>query len=321
MHLKPTLEIMKAHTHDSVSGVLKIDSGIPGPVLGITACTHGNEPSGLAIIDFLLGEFDLESKLQSGTLFLVVNNIEAAEKFFAADTKEKVEKARYVDVNMNRLPRSTLELTEDTRSEILRSIELRPIWRQFTVALDIHSTTGDLDPMIISRGKDFDRVKDLVRGFPIKVLISNIDEIQKDVPAISFYGPENGSIPAFAIEAGQHIQTASFERACACAIATLQNLNMVSGVPEIEIHEYEEYVIVDSIFFDDMSWDFVEKEFKGLAPKIVAGQLLAKNKTGKEMRSAIDGHLILPSNRRDEKKDITEENSFVSLPMQVRRVT
>lgn len=320
IHLKLTLEMMKAQTHDGVSGVLKIDSGVPGPTLGITACTHGNEPSGLAIIDFLLGEFDISSKLQCGTVFLVVNNIEAADRFFAAKTPKKIEKARYVGVNMNRLPRNTMLLSDDSQSEIKRSLELRPIWNQFTVALDIHSTTSDTGPMIISRGKNFDRIKDIVRGFPIKVLISNIDEIQKDVPAISFYGPTSGTIPAFAIEAGQHTKPESFEIACSCAIATLQNLSMIPGTPETSIDEYEEYEIVDSIFFDDMSWDFVDEKFESLAPKIIARQLLAKNKTGKELRAAIDGHLVLPSGRRGKEKDITEENSFISLPMQIRRV-
>lgn len=321
MKLKSTLEMMEGCTYEEVPGVLEIDSGVPGPILGITTCTHGNEPSGLAIIDFLLGDFDIKSKLQCGTLFLVVNNIDAAKKFFAATNEDELRKARYVQINMNRLPRNTLELNKDTRSEIKRAIKLRPIWKRFTVALDIHSTTSDSPPMIISRGKDFDRIKNLVRGFPIKVLISNIDEIQKNVPAISFYGPQNESIPAFAIEAGQHTQEASFERACLCAVATLQNLNMISGTPEIKIDKYEEYEIVDSIFFGDMSWDFVEEKFKDFAPKIKPGDIIAKSSDGREICAVIDGHLVLPSNNRGEKKDITEENSFISLQMQIRQVT
>lgn len=320
-NLLSTFDKIAKSSFDGVLGVIKIESFVPGPCVGITVCTHGNEPSGLAVLNYLLHDIKINSILRKGSLFIVINNVKATRKFFEAKSEMEQQKSRYVDINMNRLPRNIIEIGDDPRYEVRRAKELCPIWNQFTVAIDIHSTTSDTGPVIISRGKNFDRIKDIVRGFPIKVLISNIDEIQKDVPAISFYGPENGTIPAFAIESGQHTKPESFKIACACAIATLQNLSMISGTPETSIDEYEEYEIVDSIFFDDMSWDFVDEKFVGLAPKIVAGQLLAKDKTGKELRAEIDGHLVLPSGKRGVEKDITEENSFISLPMQIRRVT
>ena len=73
--MEAVLREFKKSTCDGVSGVMRIDGPKPGPVLGITACTHGNEPSGLAIFHHLLNDLRIKEALKCGTLYLVVNNI------------------------------------------------------------------------------------------------------------------------------------------------------------------------------------------------------------------------------------------------------
>jgi predicted deacylase len=317
--LEKILRGFKKSACDGVSGVMRIDGPKPGPVLGITACTHGNEPAGLAIFHHILNDLNIRETLECGTLYLVVNNVRAAEKFFASETEEQWSECRAVKVNMNRLPKDVLS-SKSRKYELARTRELRPIWERFTYGLDIHSTLGDTLPMIISRGNNFDRIANLVRGFPIKVLISNIDAIQINKPAFAFYGADS-TVPVFAIEAGQHTKSVTLKTAQTCAKALLQNLGMFPGVSEASRMEYEEYEIADSMMFPDKSFDLVRK-FDTFC-RIQKGDLLAKSKGRKGVKrfATFDGHLILPTPKRGEAKDITEEVSFISLPMKKRKAT
>lgn len=299
--------------HQGIPGVLRIESAKPGPILGITACTHGNEPSGLALFDHLLNEKNIEKELLCGTLYLAVNNLEATEKFFMAATEEEVRRSRYGDVNMNRLPEGTLHHADATQYEVKRARELYPIWQQFEIGLDIHSTLDQSEPMIISGGEGFPA--DIVHGFPIKTLISNIDRVQIGVPAFAFYGGLGSATKVVAIEVGQHTDPQSFERAAHCAVSLLQNLAMVSGSPPAVTREYAEYYIEDSLIFPDTSFDFI-KDFKPFDP-IMKGEVLAKNPEGIEIRALFTGHLIMPTSLRGAEKDITEEVAFISLPARI----
>lgn len=307
---------LTASITDGVQGVIKVDSGKPGPVLGITACTHGNEPSGLAVIDYLLNKINIEKSLESGILYLVLNNVCATGLFFKATSEAEIRQSRYCDVNMNRLPRNTLELKDDSRYEVIRAQELYPIWNRFEYGLDIHSTLDQSDPMIISRGREFH--SELVCGFPIKNLISNIDKVQVGIPSLAFYGGIDSDAKAFVIESGQHSDPASFERAATCAVSLLQNLGMLPRTRDSVGMEYDEYRIDASIVFPDVAFDFV-KSFKTF-DKICQDDLLAKNSKGEEIRAPFDGHLIMPTSLRGADKYVSEEAAFVSRPVQKRRV-
>jgi predicted deacylase len=306
---------LAAFSDAGVPWVRHIESRHPGPVLGITACTHGNEPAGLAVFARLL-TMDVASKLQRGELFLVINNPAAAERFLLARSEEEMRRARYQDVNMNRLPDEVLVRADDKRYEVARAQALAPVWKRFTVGLDIHSTTVPTDPMIISRGGDFDRVRDLIRGFPIDVLISNIDREQLGVPAFALYGPPTEDIPVFAIEAGQHSAEGTYERALTCTLALMRNLGMLEGeAPEVQ-RTYREYEVAGSVLFPDMSFDLVA-EFASYE-SIHEGQLLARGSHGREIRAPSEGHLLMPTTRRGDEKDISEEIAFITKPMKER---
>jgi len=302
---------------DGIPGVIHIDSGKEGPELGITACTHGNEPTGLAVFGYLLKELNLQEKLLRGSVYLVVNNLEATQKFFEAKTEKQKSEARYVEVNMNRLPEDFAQDESSTKSEVVRAQELLPIWKRFTHALDIHSTHVPTQPMLISRKHNFESIQKLIVGFPIEVLVTNIDVQQIGTPAFASYG-ESQNTPVFAIEAGQHTSTEAFECAQVCVTNLLQNLDMITGETKQTNTKLEEYEVCDSVMFPTIDFDFVTNFHS--YDVVTTGQVLAQDANGKQITSPLDGHLLLPTQKRGHEKDISEEVAFLTKPVKVRAV-
>lgn len=306
---------MKKMQVDGISGFIRLDGREPGPVLGITACTHGNEPSGVAAIKYLLEDFDVAGKLLRGTLYLGINNLDAATRYFEASSDEERKQLRFVDHNMNRLPEDLRDLSGDRRSEIVRARELLPIYGRFQAALDIHSTSQNSDPMIITGGNHFH--PELVRGFPIENIISNIDVVQIGLPAFGFFGNKDIQIPVFEIEAGQHEHPHSFERAITCVTSLLSNMGMVSdsGTPPA-ITTYKEYEIFGSVIFPNNTYKLTRKfddfEF------VKKGTVFAEG-AGVALVASQDCHTFFcPA--VDTPKRITEEIIFLSEPVRTRKV-
>jgi hypothetical protein len=239
----------------------------------------------------------------------VINNIRATEHFFAAANDDEKRKARFVDLNMNRLPEDLLDTRDHTQYEVRRALELYPIWKQFDVGFDIHSTTQDIKPMIISGGQIFHA--NLMRGFPMNVVISNIDEVQIGLPAFGFYGKKNAGIPVFEIEAGSHENPASFGRAVSSARALMQNLHMLSGSSQVTTTAYQEYLIKDSVLFPDESYELVR--IFGDFEFLPAGTCVARG-SGADIVTPFDCHVIFCSSIA-KPISIKEEVMFLSLPM------
>lgn len=316
--LEISLAFMERSTCDGVSGVLCIDSGKPGPVVGITACTHGNEPSGLAAIKHLLEEIQIQDVLRCGMLYLCVNNLEAARAYFNERVlpDDKRPNRRMIHHNMNRLPDDLLSLPEsDQRSEIVRSKELMKIWRRFTHGFDIHSTTMDSPPMIITGNGVLEM--ELVKDFPIEIVIDRIDMIQIGKPAFGFYGDPEKPIPVLEIEAGTHLKVESFDRAGLCAALFLRNLKMIDvELPECNT-EYQIYEIFDSVVFPDTTYR--------LARQFIDFEVVAKGSDiafspGLRVVAAEDCVPVFPP-KGTAAKGIGEEVMFLSKPVRVDRAT
>ena len=311
--LKLFFESFKNRSCDGIHAYIKIDSGHSGPVLGITACTHGNEPSGLAVIKCLLEEMLIESFLLRGILYLGINNVRAVENYFNLSSVEERRGARFVNLNMNRLPDDLLERRDDTRYEIQRAKELYPLWKRFTVGFDIHSTYQDSPPMIISGGGNFP--KKLVAGFPISLVLSNIDVVQIGLPVFGFLGGQGSNIPVFEIEAGSHEKPDSFALAITCATTLLQNLGMYQGQPTKSVSKYDEYYIADSVVFPNESYELVRifRDFES----IESGTLIARGDKG-DITAPFDCHTIFCKTVL-KPDSIAEEVIFLSQP--VRRLS
>lgn len=288
---------IRSSFQDNVPGVWVVDSGKPGPVLGVTMQTHGNEPSGLAALWYFRNHFEIAKHLKRGKVVFVLNNLKGAEAYFAAcritDAKKREQAkklTRVCDHNFNRLPRDTLKLRNDHRYEVRRAQELRPVWATFDVGLDIHSTSQESEPMIVAC---VGFKQELIAGFPINVVISNIDKIQIEKPAISFYG-KSRDITVIGIEAGSHENPASFVCAVKCVQALMQNLGLVAKskegahVPQ----EYREYRVYGSVILPTKAFRMV-KPFKMFEP-IEKGDILARG-NGTEIVALHDGHTLFGS--------------------------
>lgn len=290
------LDIMRTSVCDGVSGVMHISSNTAGPTVGITVCSHGNEPAGLTAIDYLLNTLKLPENLLKGDVYLIVNNLDAA-----------IESKRFISVDMNRLPANTPELEQVSEYEVRRARELLPIWRKFDVGLDIHSTSQDTSPMIISVGPVFHI--ELVKGFPIEIVISNIDRIQRGKPASSFYGAGNARV--FGIEAGQHAADHAGRVASTCAEALLINLGMLDG--QIRVHvPYREYRVIDSIVLPNGSYETPAEAFPNF--QWIAKDTLVASGDGPDIRMPIAGHVVM-HNGKVRPDDILNEALFITEPM------
>ncbi|HYD93545.1 MAG TPA: succinylglutamate desuccinylase/aspartoacylase family protein [Candidatus Paceibacterota bacterium] len=304
--LERIVEELAAKTHEGVAGVVHLDSGVPGPTVGITVATHGNEPAGLAAAQFLLAP---ETKLLKGSVYLVLNNIEAARAYLKATTDEEKRRARFIDINLNRLPQSLFEREGETRYEMLRAQELLLIWSRFEIALDIHSTSQDSDPMLIGLGERLPA--ELIDGFPIQKVITGIDTVMRDRSAADFYGTSERPCRSFGIECGGHEHSESYDRAVVCVRSLLQNLQMLAGTPESTTISHDEYAVFTSIYFPNESYELT-KVFENFEP-IKAGTILARG-NGADILAPEDGHVLFAP-KTTKPTHLTEEVLFLTKPV------
>jgi len=295
-----------------VNGVYSIDSGVPGPVLGITMNTHGNEPSGLATSRYLRQNFN---SLKKGKIIFVLNNLKATNLYFEAQhVTDPVlrdilkDKSREFELNMNRLPSDSISNADYHQYEILRAKELLPIWEKFDVALDIHSATQD-SPMIVACG---DIHWNLIKGFPISNIISNITNVQINKPAIHFYGNKS-DVVRLGIESGSHENSSSFERSIQSCLALLVNLGMIEDKYFLlSPDQYKHYKVVNSVMFEDSSYMLTEI-FKTFA-LIEKGRVIGVSETKPNIISPINGHTLFAKSQL-KPTSILEEILFISEPV------
>lgn len=258
--------------HKGVKGVKVWDSGIPGPTLGITIQTHGNEPVGLAVYPFVKSLFEKKGGIKHGRIVLTVNNLRAARKYFAAVNKNSsadiIDQTRFVDVNMNRLPTERLDDETCELYEVRRSRELLPIWKRFDYGLDIHSTTLQSNPMIVALAKSD---LGLINKLPFRDVLVNIENVQIGTPASALYGNEKSSI--FGLEAGQHTHAQSFRKAIQSVRTLMVLIGMIDQRRMPPDSTKDVYHIFQSVVFPNDSYS-VAKTFKTYE-RIRKGQLIA----------------------------------------------
>lgn len=310
---------LRGSTSKGVPGIVRWESGVPGPNVAITAVTHGNEPSGFAPY-WYLRNIAPHVRPARGTLTFTANNLEGADRFFSATDQETKRRSRVVDVNMNRIPEDFLDLNASTQYEVRRARELYAELLSVDMALDIHSTAQDSDPMILQIKGSVDH---LTAGLPIPVSIDDIAAVQVGIPFCSTYGGIEREIPVFEIEAGSHEHADSYRLAIRAALVFLLNSGIVDDpagelralkVPELVRRHY---AVVDSVILPDESY-----ELSGDYPmfsKITQGEVLATG-NGAPVLSPLDGHAIFAPGKR-KPVNFKEEALFLTLPVEERTVS
>lgn len=267
---------LSSNIYQGIKGVELFDTGKPGPTLGITLLTHGNEPVGLVIHSYLKKLFNSKQGLLKGRVYIVLNNLLAAKRYFEAmkrGDKEKMEEARFVDVNMNRLPTEKLDDPNCKLYEVRRARELMPIWKEFDYGLDLHSTSQKSNPMIVALDKSD---LNLINMLPFTDVISNIENVQLGTPASTLYGSKKSSI--FGLEAGQHTHRESFRKAKLSVEVLLSSLGMIKTEHLPDTSEKVVYRVFDSFVPANDSYRMT-KTFKTYQ-KIKKSEVIAKGDSG-----------------------------------------
>ncbi len=307
--LKAAFDELAARRDAGPSGTMIIDSGHPGSTVGITVLTHGNEPAGLAAWRSLTRDGAL--RLIKGRIIFVLNNLKAAESYFALPLDapfEEKQKTRIFERNMNRLPRDLRDHDSAEAYEIARALELLPVWRLFDIGFDIHTTSQAAPPMLCVEGAT-DAA--LYRGMPIKDVIVGFDAVARDAVVTGFLGEPGSAAQSFSMEAGEHEDTASWRMAETAIRILLGNLGMAEpaggATPARRV-----YHLTGSLFFPDAEYRTTEI-FPNFAP-MISGQVLATG-PGPDLIAPHDGHVLMCP-KSGQLADIREEAVFLSAPMQ-----
>lgn len=224
-------------------GVLQLQGPEPGPHVAILAHTHGNEPAGLAALAGLLKEQALARSLKRGQVSLVVNNLAAALRYYAeAEGQTQTATWRFVDQDLNRMP---AELRGESY-EIQRLVRLKLLFQSFSHVLDLHTTSADCAPMLItapgSAGLTFPEVE---------IHLDGILECLQGQPVIALAEHAAG----YVVECGGHLQPASWRRAQTVAWAFLQQLGLLEGEPIAQkLPILESYQVYRAVVFPDPSY-------------------------------------------------------------------
>ena len=309
--LRKVFERLAQSSYEGIPGIIKIESGKPGPTFGMTVCTHGGEPSGLAAAEYVLDEVDKKGVFLAGTISIVLANVEAAKNYFNAQTKRERQLARFVDVNLNRIPPGALEDKNDTRYEIQRMRELQPVLDLFEIGLDVHSTTQKPAPMVIPI--DSPLPVDLLRGMPIQKVLSNYHSIVGE-PIAHFFGTRDAPAQKIAIEVGSHESPEAFDLAVTCTRVLLENLGMLSLTPRAEHSVYEMYDVWKPVIFPNTSYSLT-RVFKNFS-LIRKGTVIATG-NGPDIIAEENCHPVMASKKKPD--SIAEEVMFLTRP--VRRIT
>ena len=144
---------------DNNNWIIEVDSGKPWKTFTVVASTHWNETAWLFVFDYLLNDFDIESKLKSWKIILIVWNIEAFKKW-----------KRYIDFDFNRI--WDFEDKYKDSYEFKRAMQIKEYLDKSDILLDIHSTTLKTEPFFIITSDYIE--KDILNHINASYLIKNI---------------------------------------------------------------------------------------------------------------------------------------------------
>ena len=176
------------------------ESGKPGPVVMVTALTHGNEVSGAIVVDALL---ERGLKPRSGTLILSFGNIEAYHSF---DPRTPF-KSRMVDEDFNRVW-GRLDLPANT-VETRRAQVLKPFVERADLLLDLHSMHDDGVPLMLSGPLDKGAALAKTLGAPVDIIRDAGHAAGMRMRDYGGFGDPKSPKNALLIETGQHWRASS----------------------------------------------------------------------------------------------------------------
>ncbi len=271
--------------HMGIPAVWHRTSSQPGPHVCVGMATHGNETEGLAVLEEPVA-------LLKGSLTLILCNPEAV----AAGQ-------RYLDSDMNRLP----EGLNGSGREVARAQELLPLLQAADVFVDLHSTPGPTEPMLIP----VEGAPPLAQALDIPLVIEGITELQTGTPLAAL-----ATGTRFGVEVGQQGTEEGRKTARRIFRALLQHHGLIEGTPEPGPAPVT-YRVTGSIHFEDPTCKFLPRLLagslaglrKGTAPWVEKGEVVAYGDLG-ALVAPETGYLLFP--RREPSNLKTEAAFFAS---------
>lgn len=279
-----------------IDWVHRIDSGRPGPCVGITAIVHGNEPCGAIALDWLLREGVTPT---TGTLVLAFANTEAYRRFDPADPNA----TRWVDEDLNRV--WSPEVLDGPRDsvELRRARALRPVINAIDLLLDIHSMQHPTAPLMLAG--PLRKGRDLARAVAVPaVVVSDAGHAAgRRLRDYGGFADPPSAKNALLVECGQHWEAEAGARAIETALRFLQATGIVdvtagadflatrAAPPPQRMIEVTEAVTIETD-----SFAFAEP-YRGLETIPAAGTRIATD-GDRAVRTPYDNCvLIMPSKR------------------------
>jgi succinylglutamate desuccinylase len=275
---------MKVFSDRDVQGVIRVDSGAPGPRVVMFSGVHGDEVSGIhaiekAVFDFLGGT----RTLSRGSLALVRANQQAIET-----------ERRYVRLNMNRLFRDEYGPETDRDAyEFRRTQELKPLLESCDYFLDFHSAPIADTPFLVAE----EAAVAFYRQLGISRIMTGWSKFSAGAIGgdAENYANAHGALSA-TLESGSHFDKSSNDVAYASAMAMLSVLSMIEGYrlpdsPGTEIVDMYSVVIKD---FEDFRYEGEANNFKFFK----RGDAFA-SQNGSYLTVAEDSYLLIPMRPED----------------------
>lgn len=196
------------------SGVIRLESGRPGPHVAVFALVHGNEPSGAVALQRLL-EFGVPPV--RGRLSLCLGNPEAFGHF----DPELPAAARYLDEDLNRIWDDVRLDGPGGGRERARARALRPLVREVDFLLDLHSMQVPGEPLLLCA--DVPRAARFAAslGFPGTVVLDPGHATGRRLIDYAPFADPAGRAVALLLEAGPHGARATVDTALATTLRFL----------------------------------------------------------------------------------------------------
>ncbi|MBU3025233.1 succinylglutamate desuccinylase/aspartoacylase domain-containing protein [Zobellia galactanivorans] len=285
-------------------------SGVPGPLLFVTAGIHGNEPSGIIALKKVFEELQRTRPEVKGTLVGVSGNKKALEQ-----------NVRFIDEDLNRTWSSeNIENNINTSHEHSEMYEIIEVLNQYRSQdfekcyfLDCHTTSSESLPYVSVQ--DVNDNNEWAHRFPTYIIKGVSDLIHGD---IDHYLSRTG-LTGFVFEAGQHQHETAVENQEGIIWLALHealglDLTLLSCYPQC-VENFSKKNVPDQKTFeityrhglkDSDEFEMVAG-FENFSP-IKKGQLLAVQ-NGQEIRSEHNGYIFMPlyQSRGDDGFFIVEE--------------
>ena len=294
--LPPDIEAYR-QGNTGVEFVTSFDSGSSGPHVMINALTHGNEICGAIALDRL---FKLGVRPKSGKLTLCFVNHEAYSNFDAKNPSN----SRFVDEDFNRVWLEKRLNSDEGSWELTRARELRPIFDDIDLLLDIHSMGTFSKPLIICNGLEKERRFARQVNFPGYIMCGSGHVRGKRLIEYTPFNDINNKKVAILVECGQHwargtdiaaIDTAlHFLRAAGILPSRFFDSNISSTAKNLD--DAELWEVTAGIISTTHNFEFVEP-YIGMEIIPDAGTIIAHDGP-REIKTPYDDCLLMMPNHR-----------------------